>query len=93
MHNFLNTIKEELQNVVPDGYAVGLGLSSPILKSRKTKAGVVKIITALLANLASWTSDCKVEINGNEITIYFIQHGGTHPAKVTGFISNSRLQP
>lgn len=90
---FANALNDELKPLIPDGYTIGLVLSSPILEHRKTKAQLAKIIRGHIANLESLQTDRKIQINGNAITIYLNHHGEPHHKKVSAVFINRSSNP
>ena len=90
---FANALNEELKHLIPDGYTIGLVLSSPILQHRKTKAKLSKILRAHIANLASLETDRRIQIHGNSITIYLNHHGEMGFKKVSAAFMNRSSNP
>jgi hypothetical protein len=90
---FANALNEELKSLIPDGYTIGLVLSSPILNLRKTKAKLAQILRTQIADLASLETDRKIQINCNNITIYLNHHGEAHFKKVSAAFSNRSSNP
>lgn len=85
---FANALDDELGRLIPDGSAIGLVLSSPILELRKTRSRLAQIIRAHLADLQSLRSDQTIQINGNSITISLTRHGDTQYKKVSAVFMN-----
>ena len=88
-----NALNEELKHLIPDGYTIGLVLSSPILQNRKTKIELAQILREYVSDLSSLQEDRKIEINGNKITIYLNRHGQTDLKKVTAAFMNRSSNP
>jgi hypothetical protein len=90
---FANALNEELKHLIPDGYTIGLVLSSPILRSRKTKIKLAQTLRGYIGDLASLQEDRKIEINGNKITVYLNHHGQTDLKKVSAAFMNRSSNP
>jgi len=86
--NFANALNDELSHLIPDGYTIGLVLSSPILEHRKTRAQLAQIIRGHIADLPSLQADQKLQINGNAITIDLTHHDDTQYKKVSAVFMN-----
>jgi hypothetical protein len=86
--DLVRDLKLELGELVPRGQTIGLILNAPISKLRKTKAALAKIIRDNIADGQSFTTDTKVDINGNTITLFRSQHGEAHFDRISGIISN-----
>lgn len=91
--NFVNALNDELSHLIPDGYTVGLVLSSPILEYRKTKAQLAQTIRHYVADLQSLQTDRKLQINGNTITVSLTRHGDTQYKKVSAVFMNRSSSP
>jgi hypothetical protein len=85
---FANDLNDELKHLVPDGYTIGLVLSSPILELRKTKAQLEKIIRDHLTDLTSLQADQHIKLNGNPIRVYLNHHGEALYKKVSAAFTN-----
>lgn len=83
-----NELNDELGHLIPDGFTIGLVLSSPILELRKTTARLAQIIRAHIADFKSLQSDQTIQINGNDITISLTLHGDTQYKKVSAVFMN-----
>jgi hypothetical protein len=90
---FANVLDDELKNLIPNGYTIGLVLSSPILSLRKTRAKLAQILRTHIADLASLETDRKIQINGNDITIYLNHHGEKNFRKVSAAFLNRSSNP
>jgi hypothetical protein len=88
-----NTLNEELKDLIPCGYTIGLVLSSPILKLRKTKTKLAEIIRAHAADLSILRHDHELEINGNKITVFLNHHGEPNHKKVSAAFMNRSSNP
>jgi hypothetical protein len=86
--NFVNALNDELSHLIPDGYTLGLVLSSPILEYRKTKTQLARAIRHHAADLQSLRNDQNIQINGNAITVSLIHHGDTQYKKVSAVFMN-----
>jgi hypothetical protein len=90
---FAYALDEELKSSIPDGYTIGLVLSSPMLELRKTKARLAAIIRSHLGDLGSLKDERKIEIGGNPITIFLTHHGDTPYKKVSAVFMNRSSSP
>ncbi|WP_271611455.1 hypothetical protein [Bradyrhizobium sp. CCBAU 21360] len=86
--DFADALNDELGHLIPDGFTIGLVLSSPILELRKTRARLAQIIRAHIANFKSLESDQTIQINGNSITIGLTHHEDTQYKKVSAVFMN-----
>jgi hypothetical protein len=85
---FADALNDELNHLIPEGYTIGLVLSSPILEHRKTRAQLALIIRGHIADLQSLRTDRKLQINGNAITISLTHHEDTQYKKVSAVFMN-----
>ena len=83
-----NELNNELGTVIPDGHTIGLILSSPILKFRRTKAALAQLLRSALLDPHAFKTDTAVNIQGNAITIFRNNHGDPKYKKVSGIISH-----
>jgi hypothetical protein len=90
---FADSLNDELQHLIPDGYTIGLVLSSPIFEHRKTKAQLAQIIRGHIADLQSLQIEHKIQINGNAITVFLEHHGETQLKKVSAIFMNRSSSP
>ena len=86
-------LNEELKALVPDGYTIGLILSSPILEFRKTKVQLAQVIRGHIADLTSLGVDQKITINDNAITVFLNHHGEMGFDKVSAAFINRNSSP
>lgn len=84
----IDELKMELSGLVPDGEVLGLLLSAPVLKRRKTKAALANVLHENLAKPRLWNTELTIEINGNIITVFRDQYDGASKDKIYGVISN-----
>jgi hypothetical protein len=85
---FADALNDELSHLIPDGYTIGLVLSSPILEYRKTKAQLAQTIRGHIADLQSLQTDRDIQINGNVITISLTHRENTQYKKVSAVFMN-----
>jgi hypothetical protein len=90
---FANELNEELSDLIPDGYTIGLVLSSPILAYRKTRAQLAQFIHGHMADLQFLQTERKLQINGNAITVFLTHHGDTQFKKVSALFMNRSSSP
>ncbi len=90
---FANVLDEELKHLIPDGFTIGLVLSSPIHQHHKTKTKLAQILREHIADLASLQSERQLKINGNDITIFLNHHGETQFKKVSAVFMNRSSSP
>jgi hypothetical protein len=90
---FADSINDNLKDVIPDGIAIGLVLSSPIMRLQKTKRQLTEIIRSHIGNLSSLKTDMNVTINDNKVRIYLNEHGETKYKKVSAAIMNRNSSP
>jgi hypothetical protein len=83
-----NELNDELGGVIPDGHTIGLILSSPILKFRKTKSALALLLRSELLDPHAFTTDALLNIQGNAIKIFRNNHGDSKYKKVSGIISH-----
>jgi len=88
-----NELNTELQHLIPDGNTIGLILSSPILKLRKTKAALATMLRGSLRDQDSFITDTPIEINGNPITIFRNRHGDNQYKKLSAIFMNRHSNP
>jgi hypothetical protein len=88
-----NDLNDELQSLIPDGYTIGLILSSPIREPRKTKAALAEIIRSHLLDLSSLVPDRKLDVRGNPVTLYADHHGEMQYKKVSAAFMNRGSNP
>jgi hypothetical protein len=86
-------LNQQMALSIPDGYTVGLILRSPIFEYRKTKAQLEIAIHEQLRDLGMLNIDQRIEINGNEITLWLDYHGQTNFDKVSAVIANCNSSP
>jgi hypothetical protein len=88
-----NALNEEFRELIPYGCTIGLVLSSPILQHRKTKAKLSQILRGYVGDLTVLNQDRKMEVNGNEITIFINWHGQSDFKKVSAVFMNRSSNP
>jgi hypothetical protein len=87
-----NALDDELGHLVPDGYTIGLVLSSPILESGKPTR-LAQIIRAHIADFRSLESDqTTIQINGNCIAISLTPHGEIHSSALSSLRCDAILE-
>ncbi|HZC56907.1 MAG TPA: hypothetical protein VE396_12835 [Xanthobacteraceae bacterium] len=86
-------LNKELQDFIPTGTTFGLHLSSPIVKFRKTKARLTQRILALMEARPIGEAEVKMEICGNDVSLWIDRHGDPQYKKVSAVISNRHSSP
>jgi hypothetical protein len=89
--DLVNELNAELCAVVPDDQSIGLILSSPISKKRKTKTALARVLRDKLSDANAFTTKTNVKINGNVIMIQ--RHEGHRAKKIWGGVSNPSSSP
>jgi hypothetical protein len=90
---FADALNNELNSLIPDGYTIGLVLSSPILKHRKTKSQLEQVIRDQITDLQTLQTERKIQINGNTITVCPAYHGDLQYKKVSAVFMNRSSSP
>ena len=85
--------KRGIGGPVPDGYTIGLVLSSPILEFRKTKVQLAQVIRGHIADLTSLGVTKKITSNHNAITVFLNHHGEMGFDKVSAAFMNCNSSP
>ena len=83
----LNT---KLHGLIPARYSIGLVLSTPILKLRKTTADLAKCLRNRLSYIPSFERDREIEIHGNTVKISLHSHEKIRSQKVWAVAANRR---
>jgi hypothetical protein len=82
-------LNAELHNL-PARYSIGLVLSTPILKLRKTTADLAKCLRNRLSDIPSFERDREIEIHGNTVKISLHSHEEIRSQKVWAIAANRR---
>jgi hypothetical protein len=90
---FANALNDQLGHLIPDGHTIGLILSSPILRYRKTKTKLALVLRECIGDLSFLREERKIELNGNKITIYLNHHGEAGHKKVSAAFMNRSSNP
>jgi hypothetical protein len=88
-----NELNEELKHVIPDGTTVGLHLSSPIAKLRKTKTLLAQRIAALIEGAVPDGTELKLRICDNDVALWVTQHNDPQYKKVSAVFHHRHSNP
>jgi len=88
-----NALNAQLKDLIPDGYTIGMVLSSPILQNQRTRAKLGRFLRGFIADLTLLDADQKIEIYGNKITVFLTHHGETGYKKVSAAFGNRNSNP
>jgi hypothetical protein len=87
-------LNSELNDIVPDGTTVGLRLSAPIMRIRKTKTLLRKSIEKLITERVADSTEVEEEICGNKILLWLRHHEqAARYKKVSAVIYNRHSDP
>jgi hypothetical protein len=81
-------LNAELRDLIPVRYSIGLALSTPILKPRKTTADLAECLRNRLSDLPSFERDTEIEIRGNTVKISLRGHEEIRSQKVWAVAAN-----
>jgi hypothetical protein len=87
-----NELSDELEHLIPDGTTVGLRLSSPIAKLRKTKTLLAQRIAALVEGAVPGT-ELKLRIYDNDVELWVARHNDPQYKKVSAVIYHRHSNP
>jgi hypothetical protein len=89
----IGQLNDDMQAAVPDGTTVGLRLSSPVARFRKTKAQLAATIQKMMTDDVPDGTELELVINGNDILLWVTRHGDPQYKKVSAVISNRHSDP
>ena len=79
----VDDLNAKLHDLVPDRYSIGLVLSTPILKLRKTTADLAEWLRSWLSDISSSEPNAaEIKINGNTVKISLRRHEEIQRKKV-----------
>lgn len=89
----VDDLNAKLHDVIPDSYSIGLVLSTPILKLRKTTADLAGYLRTRLSDVLSFEFNTEIETNGNTVKISLHRHEEIQRKKVWAVATNRHSNP
>jgi hypothetical protein len=84
----VDCLNAKLHDLIPARYSIGLVLSTPILKLRKTTADLAECLRNRLLDIPSFERDREIEIHGNIVKISLHGHEEIRSQKVWAMAAN-----
>jgi hypothetical protein len=88
IYPLVDGLNAKLHDLIPDGYSIGLVLSTPILKPRKTTSDLAKYLCNRLSDIPSFERDTEIAIHGNAVKISLHSHEEIRRRKVWAVAAN-----
>jgi hypothetical protein len=86
-------LNDDMQALIPDGTTVGLRLSSPIARVKKTKAQLAATIETMMRDGVPDGTEVEKAIYGNNVLLWVSKHNDLQYKKVSAVISNRHSNP